>query len=74
MLNKIKDIVELILYFNNEDQEGSGLKMLTPNRMLSRLPISLAHSKAGNNSEKLKSKIRRLLFSLCRNKNNQKTL
>ena len=30
-LNEIKDIVELILYFNNEDQEGSGLKILTQN-------------------------------------------
>ena len=29
--NEIKDIVELILYFNNEDQEGSGLKILTQN-------------------------------------------
>ena len=40
-MNKIPDIVELILYFNNEDQEGSGLKILTLSQMLSRLPISL---------------------------------
>ena len=30
--------------------------------MLSRLPISLAKLKAGNNSEKLKDKIRQLLY------------
>ena len=47
------EIVELILKFKQLDQEGSGLKILTPNQMLSRLPISLAHLKAGNNSEKL---------------------
>ena len=41
-MNKIADIVELILHFNNnDDQQGQGLKILTPNQMLSRLPISL---------------------------------
>ena len=55
-MNKIANIVELILYFNDEDQEGSGLKILTPNQMLSRLPISSAQLKAGNNSEKLKKR------------------
>ena len=38
--------------------EGKGLKILTPNQMLGRLPISLAQLKAGNNSEKLKNEIR----------------
>ena len=33
-----------------------GLKTLTPGQMLSRLPISLAHLKAGNNKKKLKMK------------------
>ena len=37
--------------------------------MLSRLPISLAQLKAGNNSEKLKNEIRQLLYSLHRSKN-----
>ena len=36
--------------------------------MLSRLPISLALLKAGNNSEKLKNEIRQLLYSLYRSK------
>ena len=46
---------------------GEGLKILTPNQMLSRLPISLAQLKAGNNSEKLKNEIRQLsLYSLYR--------
>ena len=31
-----------------EDQEGKGLKILTPNQMLKRLPIALAQIKAGN--------------------------
>ena len=37
--------------------------------MLSRLPISLAELKAGNNSEKLKNEIRQFLYSLYRSKN-----
>ena len=34
--------------------------------MLSRLPISFAQLKAGNNSEKFKSEVRQLLYSLYR--------
>ena len=37
--------------------------------MLSRLPITLAQLKAGNNSKKLKNEIRQLLYSLYRSKN-----
>ena len=62
------EIVELILYFNEQNQRGKGLKILTTNQMLSRLPISLAELKAGNNSEKLKNEIRQLLYSLYRSK------
>ena len=40
--NKIIDKVEYILNFNEENQQGSGLKILTPNQMFNRLPISLA--------------------------------
>ena len=69
---KIIDIVERILEINSENQLGLGLKVLTPNQMLSRLPISLAQLKAGNNSEKLKNEIRQLLHSLYRSKNLQK--
>ena len=46
------------------NQQGKGLKILTPNQMLSRLPISLAQLKARNNFEKLKNKARQLLSSL----------
>ena len=67
--DKILKIVEEILDFNNkQNQIGKGLKILTPSQMLSRLPISLAQLKAGNNSEKLKNEIRQLLYSLYRSK------
>ena len=56
--DKILKIVEEILEFNKQNQSGKGLKILTPNQMLSRLPITLAKLKAGNNSEKLKNEIR----------------
>ena len=59
------DIVEMILEFNTE-QQGKGLKILTPNQMLIRLPISLAQLNAGNNSGKLKNEIRPLSYSLYR--------
>ena len=50
------------------NQRGQGLKILTPNQMLSRLPITLAQLKAGNNSQKQTNKIRQLLYSLYRSK------
>ena len=50
------------------NQQGKGLKILTSSQMLSRLPISLAQLKAGNNSEKLKNEIRQILYSLYRSK------
>ena len=56
------------------NQQGQGLKILTPDQMLSRLPISLAQLKAGNNSEKLKNEIRQLLYSLYRSKKLTKQL
>ena len=50
----------------NKPTEGKGLR--TPNQILSRLPIYLAQLKAGNNSEKLKKRMRQLLYSLYRSK------
>ena len=51
-----------------EEQEGKGLKILTPNQMLKRLPIALAQVKAGNNSESLLNEIRQIVYSLYRSK------
>ena len=56
------------------NQEGQGLKILTPDQMLSRLPISLAQLKAGNNSEKLKNEVGQLLYSLHHSKKLTKTI
>ena len=54
------------------EQEGTGanemLKILTPNQMLKRLPIALAHVKAGNNSESILNEIRQIVYSLYRSK------
>ena len=51
--DKIFKIAEEVL-----KQQGLGLKILIPNQMLSRLPITLAQLKAGNNSEKPEKEIR----------------
>ena len=71
---EIVDIVERILDFNNQNQEGQGLKLLTLQKMLSRLPISLDQSEVGNYSEKLKNEIRQLLYSLYHSKKLFKTI
>ena len=63
-----------------KEQEGEGanemsrvnaserLKILTSNQMLKRLPVALAHVKAGNNSESLLNEIRQIVYSLYRSK------
>ena len=71
--NGVVDIVEMILEFNRQ-QNWQGLNILTPSQMLSRLPNSLAHLKAGNNSEKIKTKIRQLLYSFYSSKKLTKPL
>ena len=51
-----------------EEQEGTGLKILTPNQILKRLPIALAQIKAGNNSESILNEIKQIVYSLYRSK------
>ena len=50
---------------DEEVKEGKGLKILTPNKLLTRLPVLLAQIKAGNNSYKIKE-IRQILYLLYR--------
>ena len=57
-----------IFQVSKESQEGEGLKILTPNQMLKKLPIALAQVKAGNNSESLLNKTRQIVYSLYRSK------
>ena len=64
----VVDITEEILDFNNQNQKGPVLKILSTDQILSRLPSTLTQLKAGNNSEKLKNKIRQLLYLLYRSK------
>ena len=54
--------------------KGEGLKILTPKQMLQRLPIALAHVKAGNNSESLLNEIRQIIYSLYQSKEITKTV
>ena len=51
------------------NQQGQGLKILTPKQMIIRLLILLAQLKAGNNSEKLKNELTQIVYSLYRSKN-----
>ena len=48
--------------------KGTGLKILTPEQMLQRLPIALAQVKAGDSSGSLLNKIRKIVYSLYQSK------
>ena len=71
--NEIIDVVEKILEFNKQKQQGQVLKILTPDQMLSWLSITLAQLKAGNNSQKLINEMY-VLHSLYRSKKLTKTI
>ena len=55
-------------------RERKGLRILTPNKLLARLPILLAQIKAGNNSNKSKNEIRKILYLLCQHNKISKKL
>ena len=70
-------MLELLNYLGEiftQPTEGKDFKILTPNQMLSRLPITYAQLKARNNSEKIKNEIRQLLYSLYSSKKLKKQL
>ena len=70
----IIDIFEEILKFNKQNKQGQGLKILTTDQTLSRLPITSAQLKAGNSSRKFKNEIMQLLYSWYRSKKITKKL
>ena len=57
-----------------EVKEKNALKILTPNKLLTRLPILLAQIKARNNSYKLKNEIRQILYLLYQDNKITKTV
>ena len=65
-----------MLEFNekHQNQNGHGLKILTPQQIFSRLPVSLAQLKAGKSPQELKNEVRQLLYFLYRSKKLSKTI
>ena len=53
-----------VLERDKKVKEGKGLKMLTQNKLLTRLPILLAQTKTDNYLDKLKNEIRQILYLL----------
>ena len=51
-----------------ESKQVTRLTILTPKRMLQRLPIALAQRKVGNNSKSLLNEIRQMVYSLYQSK------
>ena len=58
------DCSSMVSEAKNRATKGIGLKTLTQNQMLQRLPIALAQVKAGNKSENLLNGIRKIAYSL----------
>ena len=59
---------------NAIEQDQTGLKILTPEQIIQRLPIALAQVKAGNNSENLLNEVREIVYSLYESKDHQKSI
>ena len=59
------DLSDMSLLEGDEEvEERKQLTILTPDKLLTRLPISLAQTKARNNSYKLRNETRQILISL----------
>ena len=52
---------------NQKIRFKTGIKILVPNKLLTRLSVLLAQVKAGNNSHKLRPEIRQILYLLYQN-------
>ena len=81
LVEKILDINRLLNIPDLESEEsaaqrqqGQGLKILTPQQMITRLPILLAQLKVGNNLQTLKNERRQIVHLLYRSKNLSKTI
>ena len=58
--DKLDDLT--LLESNKKVKEGKITKILTPNKLITKFSVLLAQIKAGNNSYKLKSKIRQIVY------------
>ena len=79
MRRYVKSLKVIVDFYNlksgsDTSKKGKGLKILTNQQMLNRLPILLAQIQAENNSIKLKNKLRQILYSLYRSKALTKTV
>ena len=59
-----RDYSHLLYEAQYQAKYGRGLKILTPEQTLQRLPIALAQVKASNTSEKLLNEIRQIIYFL----------
>ena len=74
-IEKPNETLNIIEKLNNKNQQGQGLKILTPDQMLRRLPICLAQLKAENDLEKnLKWNKTTIVFFILFKKVNQNNL
>ena len=65
----LRDYIEVLSDASYKAKQNSaGLKMITPEQMLQRLPIGLAQAKAGTNSESFLNEIREIVYSLYQSK------
>ena len=79
MITYAKSLKDIADFYNPRlgnfmSKKGKGLKILNNKQMLNRLPILIAQTEAGNNSNKLKNETRQILYSLYRSKALPKTV
>ena len=55
-------------YKAKNNTSGKRLKILTPERMIQRLPIAFAQVQAGNNWQNILNEIRQIVYSLYQSK------
>ena len=66
VIELFNDCSWIISEAKHKGKYGSGLKILTPEERLQRLPIAIAQVRGGNKSENLLNQIRQIIYYLYR--------
>ena len=61
-------IARVAKFYNRKVSDHSNVKILSPKKMLQRLPIALTQVKTGNKYKNLLNEIRQIMYSLYRAK------
>ena len=74
LLDSDEKVPPILSLEGDQKLEGKRIKIFTPNKLLTKLPVLFAQIKAGNNSYKRNNEIRQIVHLFIKTKKNTKKL